>query len=49
MKKKYINPEMEVIKIQTTCLLAGSLPQSNDSASTDGDDYDKALAPEFLW
>ncbi len=46
MKKKYINPSMEVIKIQTPQLLAGSDPAlggqytGGSTLSREMDDYD---------
>ena len=30
MKKIYFSPEMEVLEIKTTCMLAASLPLSSD-------------------
>lgn len=49
MKKTYINPNMEVVKIQMhQHLLDASIPLSNTPASKDGDgNYDKALGREF--
>ena len=38
MKKTYINPEMEIVKIQTTGMLAASLPTGStptDPANSD--------------
>lgn len=43
MKKKYINPEMEVIEIKTTCMLAASLPKSDTEITGSGE----ILAPEY--
>lgn len=43
MKKKYINPEMEVIEIKTTCMLAASLPKSDSPTIDNAGDI---LAPE---
>jgi len=43
MKKTYIIPEMEIVKIQTTQMLAASLPTG--STSTDPAETD---APEFI-
>lgn len=37
MKKKYINPEMEVIEIKTTCMLAASLPKDDTEITSSGD------------
>ena len=37
MKKKYINPEMEVIEIKTTCMLAASLPKSDTEITDSGE------------
>ena len=49
MKKTYINPNMEVVKIQMhQHLLDASIPLSNTPASKDGDgNYDKALGRDF--
>ena len=49
MKKTYINPNMEVVKIQMhQHLLDASNPLSNTPASKDGDgNYYKALGREF--
>ena len=46
MKKIYQTPSMEVITIQTACMLANSLDitndeQSNDNALSRGDDWDE--------
>lgn len=46
MKKTYINPEMEIVKIKTQQLLAGSV---NAPVSDETQDNGDALAPEFLW
>ena len=35
MKKTYINPEIEIIKIQTTQMLAASLPLNDEVQVTD--------------
>ena len=43
MKKKYMNPEMEVVEIKTTCMLAASLPL-NDTPTIDN--QGDILAPE---
>ena len=43
MKKTYICPEMEVIEIKTTCMLAASLPKSDTPTIDNADDI---LAPE---
>ena len=49
MKKKYFAPEMEIIKIETTKFLAASDRDIvDDPASTSGEDYSNALAPEFV-
>ena len=42
MKKKYMNPEMEVVEIKTTCMLAASLPLDNTEITGSGE----ILAPE---
>ena len=42
MKKKYMNPEMEVVEIKTTCMLAASLPMSDTEITGSGE----ILAPE---
>ena len=44
MKKTYINPEMEVVKLQTIGMLAASLPLSDDVMVTDESDV---LAPSL--
>jgi hypothetical protein len=41
MKKTYINPTMEVVRVQTRQMLAASAPMYNENATGDG------LAPEF--
>lgn len=46
MKKTYINPEMEIVKIKTQLLLAGSV---NAPISDETQDNGDALSPEFLW
>ena len=43
MKKTYINPEMEVVKLQTFAMLAASLPLS----STEVTDESDVLAPSI--
>lgn len=43
MKKTYINPEMQVVEINTPVLLTGSLPVFDDTEIT----KDDMLAPEF--
>jgi len=48
MKKIYLAPELEVIKIQTPCMLAGSIGIKD--GDTLGDEYlntDESFAPEF--
>ena len=42
MKKTYINPEMQVVEINTPVLLTGSLPVVNETVN-EGD----ILAPEY--
>ena len=50
MKKTYISPVSEEIRVQTTGMLAVSNPSlSNTAASVSGDDYEHALSPEFLF
>ena len=44
MKKKYIAPSMEVVKIQTAQLMAGSPGYGGDTTATEGN-----LAPEYEW
>ena len=44
MKKTYINPEMEVVKLQTFGMLAASLPLSDDVMVTNESDV---LAPSL--
>jgi len=48
MKKNYVNPEMDVIKMETMSVLAESLEQSTQEASNDGENYTKSLAGEFF-
>ena len=43
MKKQYINPEMEIVKIQTIQMLAASLPKSD----TEIENANEILAPEL--
>ena len=45
MKKTYINPEIEVVKIMTTGMLATSSLLLDSSVNVD--DIDVLLAPEF--
>ena len=45
MKKTYINPDMEVVTIMTTGMLAASSMLMNGSVNVD--DVDVLLAPEF--
>ena len=42
MKKRYFAPQMEVIEIKTTCMLAASLPLDNTEITGSGE----ILAPE---
>lgn len=44
MKKTYINPEMEVVKLQTIGMLAASLPLSSTDEVTD---ESEVLAPSL--
>ena len=48
MKKNYVNPEMDVIKMETMSVLAESLEQSTQEASNDGENYTNSLAGEFF-
>ena len=49
MKKFYVNPEMEVIKMETMSVLAKSLPESEGDAYTNSDgEYSNSLAGEFF-
>ena len=49
MKKTYINPELEVVKLNAKYqLMAGSLSRSNEDAPITGDEYD-SLSREFDW
>ena len=43
MKKRYFAPEMEVVEIKTTCMLAASLPLDNTEITGSGE----ILAPEY--
>ena len=36
MKKKYINPEMEILEVEELSLLAGSLPLSDEEITGSG-------------
>ena len=47
MKKTYINPSIEVVKIQTVGMLAGSPLQSSDSAEVNGDGNYNSLGREY--
>ena len=48
MKKTYISPISEEIRIQTTGMLAVSAPSLSDTAaSVSGDDYENALSREL--
>ena len=44
MKKTYIAPSMEVVKIQTAQLMAGSPGYGGETTETSGN-----LAPEYEW
>ena len=46
MKKTYINPELEVVKLQTMQMLAASLSLNSDSSDIVDDESD-ILAPGF--
>ena len=48
MKKKYINPEMELLEVEELSLLAGSLPLS-DSSDDQITGSGEILAPESPW
>lgn len=43
MKKTYLAPEMEVMKIETACMLAASLLKSDTEITSQGE----ILAPEL--
>ena len=43
MKKKYINPEMEILEVEELSLLTGSLPLDSDNQITGSGEI---LAPE---
>ena len=48
MKKTYINPTLEVVKIQTVGMLAGSLGQNDTSASVNGSgEYTNQLGRDY--
>ena len=45
MKKIYMKPETISYKVELSALLGSSLPQTSaEEASTDGENYDKALS-----
>ena len=46
MKKKYINPEMEILEVEELSLLADSLPLDSEDQITNSGDI---LAPESPW
>ena len=47
MKKTYINPSIEVVKIQTVGMLAGSPLQSSTPAEVNGDGNYNSLGRDF--
>ena len=47
MKKTYINPSIEVVKIQTVGMLAGSPLQSSTPADVTGDGNYNSLGREY--
>ena len=50
MKKTYINPNIEVVKIGTQQMLAASdRGIANEGASKTGDYYDDAHSTDFDW
>jgi len=40
MKKKYVNPEMEIVEIKTQMMLAASIPQGGNYSSGDVDGHE---------
>ncbi|MBQ8705794.1 MAG: hypothetical protein IJ548_05835 [Paludibacteraceae bacterium] len=40
MKKKYINPSMEVVKVETPQILAGSMEKIGEVSNPLGHEYD---------
>lgn len=50
MKKTYINPTIEVVKIKTTGMLAVSLPKGDPNSDSDGvDDEGDVLGRDSDW
>ena len=47
MKKTYINPSIEVVKIQTVGMLAGSPLQDSTPAEVNGDGNYNSLGRDF--
>ena len=47
MKKTYINPSIEVVKIQTVGMLTGSPLKSSDPADVTGDGNYNSLGREY--
>lgn len=45
MKKTYIKPISQEIRMETAIMIAASLPQSSGSASTSGGNYNNSLSP----
>ena len=43
MKKKYIAPNMEIVKVEAQQILAGSVPMYGQDATGE------AMAPEYEW
>ena len=48
MKKIYMTPEMEVIKIQSAQLLAGSGVNNGDAVGDEYTSTDVSYSPEFI-
>ena len=52
MKKMYLKPEIELVEVETTQMLAASLGFSSESLSGDkalAGDYDDDFEDESLW
>ena len=47
MKKTYMKPVSEEIRVETAMMIAASLPQGNGNAHTSGGNYDKSLSPDY--
>ena len=48
MKKTYMEPAFEVVKIETAHMLAASVEGFNELLNSDGVDGSNALAPELF-